>query len=107
MKSSVRTCLIDERNRTFTLEVFTLSIHDQDIRRGWREFFDGVKDYYVRLLKRARKEDGASAVGAVAAVDLMLSAMEGYKLRALFEPELCNKAAENRITADLLGLLEN
>ncbi|MFZ9936223.1 MAG: hypothetical protein ACO3JG_04110 [Luteolibacter sp.] len=43
IRSSVHTCLIDENNRTFTLELFTLSIHDEDVRKGWRVFFDGVK----------------------------------------------------------------
>jgi hypothetical protein len=36
--SSVHTCLIDERNRTFTMELFTLSIHDEQVRMGSRTF---------------------------------------------------------------------
>jgi AcrR family transcriptional regulator len=36
IRSSVSTCLIDEGNRTFTLELFTLSIHDEEVRGGWR-----------------------------------------------------------------------
>ena len=39
------------------------------------------------------------------AVDTMLSAMEGYKLRAVFEPGLCSKRAEAKIAAQLLKLL--
>ena len=105
IRSSVRTCLIDEHNRTFTLELFTLSLHDPDVRKGWRAFFDQVKTFYVTLL------EAAAAAGEVApgdpekAVDLMLSAMEGYKLRALFEPELCARSAERRISAELLRLV--
>jgi hypothetical protein len=105
IRSSVRTCLIDEHNRTFTLELFTLSLHDPDVRKGWRAFFDQVKTCYVTLL------EDAAAAGEVApgdpekAVDLMLSAMEGYKLRALFEPELCARSAERRISAELLRLV--
>jgi hypothetical protein len=35
----------------------------------------------------------------------MLAAMEGYKLRALFEPKLCARSAELRITRELLGMV--
>jgi AcrR family transcriptional regulator len=105
IRSSVRTCLIDEGNRTFTLELFTLSIHDIEIRKGWRAFFDGVKVFYISLLKEARESGGASAKDPETAVDLMLAAMEGYKLRALFEPQLCARSAERRIAGELLGLV--
>lgn len=103
--SSVRTCLIDEGNRTFTLELFTLSLHDDEVRNGWREFFDDVKAFYVRLQVAARARGQATDRDPTEAVDLMLAAMEGYKLRALFEPRLCDAGAERRITRDLLGIL--
>jgi hypothetical protein len=31
--------------------------------------------------------------------------MEGYKLRALFEPKLCARSAELRIACELLGIV--
>jgi len=103
--SSVRTCLIDEGNRTFTLELFTLSLHDTEVRDGWRTFFDGVKSFYVDLQTAAQAKEQTSDRDPSEAVDLMLAAMEGYKLRALFEPHLCDAQAERRITRDLLGIL--
>ena len=105
IRSSVRTCLIDEANRTFTLELFTLSIHDPAGRQGWRRFFDGVRAFYIDLLEDARATGEARTEEAAPAVDLMLAAMEGYKLRALFEPDLCARAAERRIARELLGLV--
>lgn len=105
IRSSVSTCLIDEGNRTFTLELFTLSIHDEEVRSGWRQFFDGVKSFYVALLKDAVKAGEVASDSPEAAVDLMLAAMEGYKLRALFEPKLCARSAELRITRELLGMV--
>ena len=105
IRSSVRTCLIDESNRTFTLELFTLSLHDPEIRKGWRSFFDGVKAFYIDLLKQAVTGGGLASSDPETAVDLMLAAMEGYKLRALFEPELCAARAERRIADELLGLV--
>lgn len=105
IRSSVRTCLIDEHNRTFTLELFTLSLHDPEVRNGWRAFFDQVKTFYLNLLVNATAAGELAPGDPEKAVDLMLSAMEGYKLRALFEPELCARSAERRISAELLGLV--
>lgn len=105
IRSSVRTCLIDERNRTFTLELFTLSLHDAAVRNGWRSFFDSVRAFYIDLLKDAVTAGEITSRDPETAVDLMLAAMEGYKLRALFEPELCAPRAERRITMELLGLI--
>ena len=105
IRSSVRTCLIDEGNRTFTLELFTLSIHDIAVRKGWRTFFDGVKSFYLRLLKEAVTSGEAVVTDPESAVDLMLSAMEGYKLRALFEPKLCARGAEHHIAGELLEII--
>jgi AcrR family transcriptional regulator len=105
IRSSVRTCLIDEGNRTFTLELFTLSIHDEAVRQGWRTFFDGVKAFYLALLGDARKSGGIDPAHPDGAVDLMLAAMEGYKLRALFEPDLCAPGAERRIADELLEIV--
>jgi AcrR family transcriptional regulator len=105
VRSSVRTCLIDEGNRTFTLELFTLSIHDLEVRNGWRAFFDGVKSFYVRLLQETMASGAVAPANPEPAVDLMLAAMEGYKLRALFEPELCAPSAEQRIGDELLEII--
>lgn len=105
IRSSVSTCLIDEGNRTFTLELFTLSIHDEEVRNGWRLFFDGVKSFYVSLLKDAVSAGEVTSDSPAVAVDLMLAAMEGYKLRALFEPKLCARSAELRIARELLGIV--
>lgn len=105
IRSSVRTCLIDDANRTFTLELFTLSIHDDVVRKGWRSFFDGVKSFYISLLEKSMASGESAAGDPEAAVDLMLAAMEGYKLRALFEPKLCARGAERRIAAELLAIV--
>jgi AcrR family transcriptional regulator len=34
IRQAVRTCLLDSENRVFTLEVFTLSLHDEEVRRS-------------------------------------------------------------------------
>jgi AcrR family transcriptional regulator len=105
LRSAVRTCLLDEANRVFTLEVFTLSVHDEDIRRGWQQFYDSVRAFYVGLLKAAALAGAVNIEDPVQAVNLMLAAMEGVKLRALFEPEICSPHEEARLLQDLKAIL--
>ena len=35
----------------------------------------------------------------------MLSSMEGFKLQAMFEPEICTKEGEDTICEGLMGIL--
>jgi AcrR family transcriptional regulator len=105
LRSAVRTCLLDEANRVFTLEVFTLSVHDEDIRRGWQQFYDSVRAFYVGLVKAAALAGAVRVEDPVQAVNLMLAAMEGVKLRALFEPEICSPHEEARLLDDLKAIL--
>ncbi len=105
IRTSVHSCLIDEHNRIFTMEILARSLHDESTRKGWRGFFDSVRAFYLALVETA-VEDGALDLDEVEpAVDAMLSAMEGYKLRAVFEPDLCSRSQEQVIANQLLGLL--
>lgn len=104
VRQSVRDCLMDEANRVFTLDIFALSSRDPAVREGWRQFFDAVLEFYVGLVEDARAV-GRVTCEARPAVQLMLSAMEGFKLRALFEPEICARASERAIGDQLLGIL--
>ena len=38
-------------------------------------------------------------------VEFMLSAMEGFKLQALFDPEICTKEGEDGICRGLMGII--
>ncbi|MFV1995606.1 MAG: TetR/AcrR family transcriptional regulator [Verrucomicrobiales bacterium] len=105
IRTSVRSCLIDERNRVFTMEILQRSLHDRATREGWRQFFESVKAFYLALVETAVEFGELDLDDCESRVDTMLSAMEGYKLRAVFEPELCSKPAEHSITQELLALL--
>lgn len=105
LEVAVRTCLLDEANRVFTMEIFTLSVHDAEVRRGWQQFYDSVRAFYIGLVKAATLA-GALRVGdPEQAVNLMLAAMEGIKLRALFEPDICSPAEEVRVREGLREIL--
>jgi hypothetical protein len=105
IRVSVKSCLIDAGHRTFTLELFTLSVHDSSVRDGWRAFFDDVRAFYLALFQEAREAGGIAGTVPEERIDLMLATMEGYKSRALFEPELCADRAEARIARELLEIV--
>lgn len=102
---AVRTCLMDGPNRVFTMEIFTLSVHDEEVRRGWQQFYDSVREFYIGLVKAAGRAGAVEVGDAEQAVNLMLAAMEGIKLRALFEPEACTREEEERIREGLKEIL--
>ena len=105
LRLSVRTCLLDAENRVFTMEIWTLSVHDAEVRRSWRQFYDSVREFYIGLVRAAAHADELQADDPERAVNLMLEAMEGVKLRAMFEPQICAPDEENEIVRGLLEIL--
>lgn len=105
LKTAVRTCLFDEANRVFTMEIFTLAVHDAEIRRGWQQFYDSVRAFYIGLVKAAALAGAVRTADPEQTVNLMLAAMEGIKLRALFEPEICLPEEEDRVRQGLEEIL--
>ncbi len=105
LRLNVRLCLIDRANRTFTLEILALSVHDKAIRESWRAFYEGVRAEYVKLLLTARPPGVENRRDAGHVANSLLEAFEGVKLRALFEPAICSDAAEEaRIVSNLLEI---
>ena len=102
---SVSTCLLDEQNRLFTAEIMALSLVDGDIRSGWAQFYDSVRETYIGLTEAARAQGQLDTDDPRRAVNLMLAAMEGIKQRASFEPEIAVQEERERILLDLLGIL--
>ncbi len=105
LRLSVRTCLLDAENRIFTMEIFTRSIHDEEIRQGWRQFYDSVREFYIGLVEAARLAGDLDVSDPEASVNLMLETMEGIKLRAMFEAHICSPAEESKIIAGLKHIL--
>lgn len=98
LDAAVGTCLVDRKNRIFTTEVFNLAAHDDELRRSWRQFSDQVREFYISLVKAAT---GLSLKQSERRADFLLSAMEGLKLRAQYEPHLCISACHKAIVAQL------
>jgi AcrR family transcriptional regulator len=98
LHTAVGTCLVDRKNRIFTTEIFNLAAHDEELRRSWRQFSDQVREFYIGLVKAAT---GLSTKKAEGRADFLLSAMEGLKLRAQYEPHLCISGSHKAIVAQL------
>jgi len=98
LETAVSTCLVDRKNRIFTTEIFSLAVHDAALRRSWRQFSDQVREFYIGLVKAATS---LSTRIAERRADFMLSAMEGLKLRAQYEPHLCVPGCHRAIVAQL------
>jgi AcrR family transcriptional regulator len=103
---SVRSCLLDEKNRVFTLEILTYSLYDRAMRSSWAQFYAGVREFYIALVEAAKAERQLRTRDSRKAVDMMLVAMEGIKQRALFEPHICSKAGETSASEALLKIID-
>ena len=105
LELSVRTCILDDGNRVFTTEVFALSLHDDAVRKSWGQFYDSVREMYVGLVLAVHAARGSDGAGARQAVDLMLAAIEGVKMRAALEPHLCDAGEQRTIVDGLQRML--
>jgi len=105
LRMAVRTCLMDEANRIFSMEIFTAAVHDEDVRRSWQQFYDSVREFYIGLVKAAMLAGEITVHDPELTVNTMLATMEGIKLRALFEPQICSAAEEKKIIASLEQIL--
>jgi AcrR family transcriptional regulator len=101
IETAVNICLMDRANRVFTTEIFTLAVHNPELGRSWRQFSDSVREFYLGLLKAAVAAGDLKAADPEQAVDFMLSAMEGIKLRAQHEPHLCSEQSKRSIVTSL------
>lgn len=103
---SVKSCLLDEKNRVFTLEILTYSLFDKNMRNSWAQFYNGVREFYIALVESAKANRQLKTKDTRLAVDMMLTSMEGIKQRALFEPHICTKAGEVAISNALMKVIE-
>jgi AcrR family transcriptional regulator len=105
LEYGVRTCVADRQTRVFTTKIFALSLQDEAVRAGWAQFYDTVRQQYVELVRAAVAAGQLESCDPDAAVNLMLAAMEGVKLRAVFEPEIGTQEEQVAIVEGLLGIL--
>jgi len=105
LELSVRTCVLDRGHRVFTTEIFALLLQDDEIRKGWSQFYDTAREMYVGLVMAAVAAGQLEASDPRRAVDLMLATMEGVKMRAAFETQIGDAEEQRAVVASLLGIL--
>ncbi len=105
VEMSVRTCVIDRSTRIFTTEIFALSLKDEQVRAGWLQFYDSVREHYIGLLAAVQAAGQGSVADPRTAVDLMLAAIEGVKVRAVYEPHIACEEEQKTIVEGLMSIL--
>ena len=102
---SVHTCVIDRKTRVFTTEIFALSLQNEQVRTGWAQFYDTVREIYVGLIMAAVAARQLDTPDPRAAADMMLAAIEGIKIRAGFEPHIADADEQKIIVDGLMNIL--
>ena len=88
------------------MEILTLAMQDEEVRNGWRQFYDSAREMFLGLVEAARASGQFEVVAPEKSVNLMLDALEGIKLRAMFEPALCSPDGEKSISDCLMEVLQ-
>ncbi len=105
VRMSVEKCLFDPANRLFTSEIFAISLQDAEIRAGWAQFYDTVRELFVGLVRAAVRAGQMTVEDPRQNVDWMLATIEGIKQRAAFEPEICTPDQRQAIVRGLLRIV--
>jgi hypothetical protein len=87
------------------MEILKLATRDEAVRQGWQVFYENCRRFYVNLVEAARATRQLDVPSPERAVNLMLEAIEGVKLRALFESQICSPSGERQLTEDLMSVL--
>ena len=80
-------------------------MQDDEIRAGWAQFYDTVRELYVGLVQAACAQGQLQVADPRRAVDWMLAAIEGIKQRASFEPEICTPDQREAMVKGLLRIV--
>ena len=101
----MQTCVGDDRSRVFTTEVFALSLQDDEVRRGWTQFYDSVREMYVGLVLALHANGATNVASPRQAVNLMLAAIEGIKMQAAIAPGLDAPDEQQLLVDGLFGIV--
>jgi len=105
VRFNVRSCMVDPKNRVFTLGIMALSLQDPDVRASWARFYSEAREVLVGLVEDAKAAGRIAPADSRRATDLMLVALEGIKLRSVIETAAVLPREEKRIYAELMEIL--
>jgi len=98
----VKQCLFNERNRSFTAELFAQALRDKDLLASWTQFVDTVELMLKRLFIAATQEQNVAVEHPEDRVRWMLSTIEGLKQMALCVPDVVRDWNVDKITERLV-----
>lgn len=107
LETTVSICVLDEKNRVFTGEIFALALQDPAVRASWAQFYDTVREMYIGLAAAAKAAGQLSVADPRSAVEMMLAAIEGVKMRAAFEPHISDPEEQQAIVDGLIAFLRS
>ena len=107
LEFSVHSCVIDRKNRIFTTGIFMLMQEDAAVKASWQQFYSSVREFYVGLVMAGVANGKLATRDAHQAVDLMLEAIEGIKLRASFEPHIAEPSEQAALVDGLWRILND
>jgi len=105
VRFSIRHCMVDSKNRVFTLGIMGLALYDEDIKKSWAGFYDKVRNFTIGLVDDAKKTGKIKNLDSRRVVDLMLVAFEGIKLRTIIEPDFDVSSEEKAVYEGLMEVL--
>lgn len=105
LEHAVRVCVGDEQSRVFTAEIFALSLQDDEVRRGWAQFYDAVREMYVGLIQALQTGGIANISDPRKAGDLMLATIEGIKMQATITPYISEPEKQRAMVDGLLKIV--
>lgn len=106
-RHSVQMCLFDRAKRTFSTELFGLSLHDAEIRASWAQFYDTVREFYAGLVRAAVNAGRIGPVDSDRTADWMLASFEGIKHRASFQPQICTPEESEALVNGFMQILDS
>ena len=104
-RMSVEMCLFDRAKRVFSTEIFSLSLHDPEIRASWAQFYDSVRELFVGLVQAAVNAGRLHVRDSRRTADWMLATFEGIKHRASFQPQTCTRAERDALVEGFMQIL--
>ena len=104
-RMSVEMCLFDRAKRVFSTEIFSLSLHDPEIRASWAQFYDSVRELFVGLVQAAVNAGHLHVRDSRRTADWMLATFEGVKHRASFQPQTCTRAERDALVEGFMQIL--
>ena len=105
LRMTVESYLRDPGGRLFASEICIRAFLDEEIRTGLAEFYDTARGLLVGMVEAASRRGQIQVADPLEAVTWLLATIEGLKLRAGFEPQVCESGDTDAVVDALMRIL--